>query len=92
MTDNVTPFRGVLTPPAVKDPHPGVIAMLERLLQEARAGEIVGFSCAYHGPDWRAGYAITGFIGGYSMLGAAQCVVSELVDINRGLAADHDED
>lgn len=67
----------------VKEPNQIVISLLERMLQEARAGEIVGLACAYHGPDWCAGYSIAGYAGGYSMLGAMQCAVAELSDINR---------
>lgn len=92
MTNNVTPLRGaaVTPPPMAKEPHKGTIELLERLLQEARAGDIVGIVCAYHSPDWRAGYTLTGFVGGFSMQGALHCALSDLADINRGMAEDDD--
>jgi hypothetical protein len=75
-----------------KEPHEGVIRMLEQALQEARAGSIVGLTMAHHGPDFRATYSLVGFIGGYSMQGAVQCALHELIDLNRGVAELEEED
>ena len=83
MSDENVVSLGGRSAPVVKEPNTLVITTLEHMLQEARAGDIVGISCAYHGPDWHASYTIAGFAGGYSMLGAMQCAVAELADINR---------
>lgn len=84
MADNVVKL-GMQGPSIRKEPHEGCIKHLERLLQDARAGDIVGFTVTHMDPDGVAGYSIVGFVGGYNMLGAAQCVVGGLTDINRGV-------
>ena len=85
-TENIVPLRpgtkSELTT-VVKEPHEGVIRFLERALQEARAGEIVGIAFAHHGPDFRASYSVVGFVGGYSMQGAIQCALQDIIDLNR---------
>jgi hypothetical protein len=92
MTENVVPLTGARGNPIVKEPHQGVIAVLERMLQDARAGEIVGMACAYQNSDWRAGYSVVGFVGGYSMVGAAYNILQEVGDINRGIVLEDDDD
>jgi len=82
MPDNIIPLRGDALPAAPVEPHTGVVAFLERLLQDARSGQVQGLTCTYVGPDWKAGYSILGFVGGYSMQGAAHCVLVELAEIN----------
>jgi hypothetical protein len=84
MPDNIISLRGDALPTTPTEPHAGVIAFLERLLQDARSGQVQGITCAYMGPDWRAGYSVVGFVGGYSMQGAAHCVLTELARINMG--------
>jgi hypothetical protein len=84
MTDNVIRLnnQGV---PIRDEPHQGCIEFLEIALQDARAGRIVGITMTYMDPKGHAGYQMIGFAGGFSMLGAAQCVVAELTDLNRGI-------
>lgn len=69
---------------AVVAPNAALIAALEVMLQEARAGEIVGMSCVYTTKEWHAAYQVVGFVGGFSMVGAAQCALQELSDAARG--------
>lgn len=57
---------------------------LERLLEMAKSGEIKGFAGVSLHADNSGSYTICGFIGGYSMLGAAECMRSELLDIIKG--------
>jgi hypothetical protein len=93
MTENVIPLRpSDATPPAPKEPHEGLVRMLERLLQEARTGELVGLACAYNSGDWRAGYAVVGYVGGFSMQGALHCAMNDISDINRADLDGDDED
>lgn len=91
MTENVVPLPGNRAP-IVIEPHQGVIEFLERLLQDARAGQVVGLACAYQSPDWRAGYSIVGFVGGFSMVGAAYNILQDVGDINRGYMTDDEDD
>jgi len=90
MADNIISLRESNFPKTPTEPHLGLIAFLERLLQEARSGQVQGLACAYVGPDWKAGYSIVGFVGGYSMQGAAHCVLTELSEINMGAAERED--
>jgi hypothetical protein len=48
--------------------------------------------CAYQNSDWRAGYSVVGFVGGYSMVGAAYNILQEVGDINRGVISEDDDD
>lgn len=57
---------------------------LERLLQMARNGEIKGFACTAVHSDNSGSYTISGFVGGYSMLGACEAMKSELLAIVEG--------
>jgi len=84
----IVPLFGEAAQPPVlkKEPHQGVITALEQLLQEARAGDIVGLAYAYHGTEFRAAYGVVGFVGGYSMQGALRCAENEISDLNRGYA------
>lgn len=92
MTENVIQLGTAKAPPVVKEPHQGVIEFLERLLQEARAGDVVGVACAYQNGEWRSGYSVVGFVGGFSMAGATHSLLQDLGDINRGLTeAEGDE-
>lgn len=81
--DNVVSLPGVTisTKGVPLQPHVRCIEVLEGLLQEAKAGTITGLTVTHIGPDGDASYIIVGYAGGYGMLGAAQCVVSELCDI-----------
>jgi hypothetical protein len=59
-----------------------VIKFLERLLQEARNGDVQGIGCVFVDKNWDGAYSLVGSVGGYSMIGGAQCIVGELVEIN----------
>lgn len=93
-TENIVPLRPGVQPEATTaapEPHEGVINFLERTLQEAREGKVVGLVLAQNSPDWRSSYSIVGFIGGYSMQGAVQCALADIVDINRGCSIEDDD-
>tara|TARA_R110002153_G_scaffold77697_1_gene199299 strand:+ start:70 stop:336 length:267 start_codon:yes stop_codon:yes gene_type:complete len=82
MSDNVISGPGWNGLPVKIEPNQVVIGFLEKLLQEARNGDIQGIGCVYVDKDWRAAYSVVGAVGGYSMQGGAQCVVAELIAIN----------
>jgi hypothetical protein len=82
MSDNVISGPGYHSLPVVTEPNEVVIKFLERMLQEARNGEVQGIGCTYVDKNWDAAYSVVGLVGGYSMQGAAQCVVAEITEIN----------
>ena len=58
-----------------------LIETLESLLDRARSGEIIGFAGAVLQKDRTGTYWISGYTGGFSMLGALDCVRHRLVRI-----------
>lgn len=77
-TSNVVAIHGGLT--GLPEPNDNCIATLERWLEMARAGEIIGFAGAALHHDGLSQYAISGFIGGYSVLGAVEMAKADLTD------------
>lgn len=66
------------------EPNATCIAECKRLLEAAQAGEVVGVAVVRLHKDNMASYSLAGIAGGFSMLGAAEMVKSELVMINDG--------
>ena len=71
------------------DITPGIVnektvEALEEALEQARSGEIVGVSIIKRHPDSLTSYHIAGISGGYSMVGAANCVMLELTRVAIG--------
>lgn len=64
-----------------RTPNATCIATLERWLEMARSGEIIGCVVVglYH--DGATGWQSGGFVGGYSMLGATDAAHSSLLKI-----------
>jgi hypothetical protein len=87
MSDNVIGLRGAYVPPAEEEAeaaNPTVVEELERLLEAAKAGEIVGFAGAYLHNDRSAGYSYAGPVSGYAVIGAVECVKERLLRIALG--------
>ena len=76
----VSVFGGPTGEPA---PNEILIATLERALEAAKAGEIVGGAIAYLHSDGHGSFNVAGQIGGYSMLGAVEMAKSYIVEINK---------
>ena len=57
-------------PTHVREPNATAIAVLERWLEKARSGEVVGVVIAGLHYDRLAGWESGGMIGGYGLLGA----------------------
>lgn len=76
MSDNVVSLfgDGSAAEEAERAPVEGLVAELERLLEAARAGEIVGFAGAYQFRTDSVGYSYAGAVGGFAMLGGLECV------------------
>lgn len=60
--------------PVHSEPNPKLIEELERLLEAARAGEIVGLTGAYLHREHAVSYSYAGAIGTFGMLGALDCL------------------
>jgi hypothetical protein len=82
---NVAAINGSVVVPG--EPNETCVAECERLLERARAGDIVGIAAAILHRDNTASYALAGIAGGFGMLGAAEMIKSELVAINDGWEA-----
>lgn len=65
--------------PETQEPVESVVEALEEMLADAKAGTLIGLACAYVANNHRAGYRLCGYLSGYSAIGAAQIVVTELV-------------
>jgi hypothetical protein len=55
-----------------------VVEELERLLEAARSGEIVGMAGAYTHRNRIATYSFAGSVGGYALIGGLECVKARL--------------
>jgi len=80
MTDNVVSLRGHVTLESGK-PNPTVVEELERLLEAARAGEIIGLAGSYIHKDKMVTYSYAGAVASYGLLGGLDCVKERLVRI-----------
>jgi hypothetical protein len=63
-------------------PNKDLINFLESLVQDARAGKIAGVVVVHQNYDYRSFYSLSGLVGGFSMQGALQCVLTEITNIN----------
>lgn len=81
MSDNVVSFHGGKPVPASVEPEPVTILVqeLERLLEAARAGEIVGFAGVYQHRNAMVGYSWAGAVSGYATIGGLECLKARLV-------------
>jgi hypothetical protein len=80
MSDNVVALRGDLMPqePEVNE---RLVEELERLLEAARSGEIVGMAGSYLHKDRGASYSFAGIVGSYSLIGGLECAKARLTRI-----------
>ena len=79
MAEIVT-LKGVTVPEASSaEPNTLVVEELERLLDAARAGEIVGLAGSYRHRNGTVTYSYAGEVGTFSILGALDCVKERLL-------------
>ncbi len=80
MSDNVVALRGELQPqePAVNE---RLVEEIERLLDAARSGEIVGMAGSYLHKDRAASYSFAGLVGSYGLIGGLECAKARLMAI-----------
>lgn len=80
MSDKVISLRGNVSLETGK-PNPTVVEELERLLEAARSGEIVGLAGSYIHKDKMVTYSYAGAVASYGLLGGLDCVKERLVRI-----------
>jgi hypothetical protein len=81
MSEKVVGLHGAWTPqPAAANAT--VVTELERLLEAARAGEIIGFAGSYQHRDKAVvTWSFAGFVAGYGMIGAIECLKDRLLRV-----------
>ena len=80
MTDNVVTLTGASV--VQNKPNETCVRALRELLERAEAGDFVGIACAVLHGDATASYRVCGSVGGYSLVGANECVRAHLVTLN----------
>lgn len=83
MTGAVTSLFG--GPVGLPEPNDACISTLRKFLEMAEDGEVLGVAIVALDKDACARWAVSGKVGGYSILGALDTAKAELMDINRGL-------
>ena len=87
MSDNVIALRGefqpVVSEPAI-EVNERLVEEIERLLQAARSGDIVGMAGTYLHADRRASYSFAGRVGTYSLIGGLECAKQRLLSLVLG--------
>jgi hypothetical protein len=78
MSEKIVGLHGVWQPSPPPEPDQSVVAELERLLEAAHAGEIVGFAAACQHRD-KVSWCYSGVTGGFGMLGALECLKERLL-------------
>ena len=82
MADNVVSLFGPMASAQPEgQPNATVIEELERLLEAARAGEIIGVAGSYVHRDKVVTYSFAGIVGSYGLIGGLDCVKERLIRI-----------
>ncbi len=79
MSAQVVSLNGTVLATEVPQPNETLVHELERLLQAARAGQIVGMAAAYQHQDRLITYSYAGMIGGFGLLGGLDCLKERLL-------------
>ena len=61
------------------EPNATVVQELERLLEAASAGEIIGLAGSYMHKDKIVTYSYAGLVAGYSIVGSLSCLKERLM-------------
>lgn len=83
MSDNVVALRGDVSVAGFVV-NERLVEEMERLLEAARSGEIVGLAGAYLHKDKNASYSFAGSIGSYGLIGGLECAKQRLLGIVLG--------
>ena len=76
----VVSLHGTYQPPAL-EPNATVVRELERLLEAARSGEIVGLAGSYMHKDKVVTFSFAGLVAGYGVVGGISCLKERLMQI-----------
>jgi hypothetical protein len=79
MSAQVVNLRGAPVEPETAAPNETLVQELERLLEAARAGQIVGMAGIYRHRDLAVTYSYAGGVGGFALIGALDCLKDRLV-------------
>ena len=80
MSEKVVALHGTYQPPVVQVDSK-LVEELERILDGARSGEIIGMAGTYLHKDRAASYSFAGVVATYSMLGGLECAKDRLLRI-----------
>ena len=83
MSDNVVALRGEYQP-LNNEPNDRLVQEIERLLDMARSGEIVGMAGTYLHKDKGASYSFAGIVGSYGLIGGLEFAKARLLSIVLG--------
>ena len=78
MSAEIVSLNGAVALPGAK-PNETLVQELGRLLEAAKAGEIVGMAGAYQHNNRVITYSYAGHVGGYGILGGLDCLKERLV-------------
>ena len=78
MSAEIVSLNGSVALPDAK-PNETLVQELGRLLEAAKAGEIVGMAGAYQHNNRVITYSYAGHVGGYGILGGLDCLKERLV-------------
>jgi hypothetical protein len=81
MSAQIVNLRGAAVAIEAAAPNETLVRELERLLEAARAGQIVGMAGAYQHQDRAITYSYAGAVGGFGLLGAVDCLKERLVQL-----------
>jgi len=81
MSAQIVSLSGAVIPVEQPEPNQTLVQELERLLEAARAGQIVGMAGTYQHQDRAITYSYAGMIGGFAMLGGLDCLKQRLAEL-----------
>ena len=79
MSAQVVSLNGTVLATEEPQPNETLVQELQRLLQAARAGQIVGMAGAYQHLDRVVTYSYAGAVGGFGVLGGLDCLKERLL-------------
>lgn len=80
MSENVVALHGTYRVPE-PEVDERLVDELNRLLEAAKAGEIIGMAGTYLHKDRGASYSFAGVVGTYSMVGGLECAKQRVLRI-----------
>ncbi|MGF7163461.1 hypothetical protein FHS85_005129 [Rhodoligotrophos appendicifer] len=78
MAGNVISLGGAIVPEEAQA-NATLVEELERLLEAAKAGEIIGMAGSYVHKGRAASYSYAGNVGGFAIIGGLECAKEHLV-------------